>query len=234
MTRPLLLDLFSGAGGCSVGYHRAGFDVVGVDIEPHKDYPYDFRLGDAMDVLNDATYLAQFDAIHASPPCQAYSVTRHTHSVEHPDLYRPVKMALEAWSLRHFGRPWVIENVPGVPMPSYVTLCGSMFDLRATDEDGTELALRRHRLFESNVMLLAPGPCRHDDTQVGGVYGGGSSDRRHAKEVRRGGYTPKVHVRRDLMGIDWMNGDDLSQAIPPAYTEHLGQQLLDHVQSAAA
>lgn len=229
--RPLLLDLFCGAGGCSVGYHRAGFDVHGVDLEPHPHYPYDITVDDAMAVLA-SDVIDGYDVIHASPPCQAYSVTKHTHSVEHADLYQPVKDALTAWAARTGGL-WVIANVPGVPMPDYLTLCGSMFDLRATDDDGTPLVLRRHRLFESNAMLLAPGPCRHDGTQVGGVYGGGSSDRRHAKEVRRGGYTPKVHVRRELMGIDWMNGDDLSQAIPPAYTEHIGRQLLEHVRAAA-
>lgn len=231
--RPRLLDLFCGAGGCSVGYKRAGFDVRGVDSIPHPHYPYPMTVGDAMDVLADDGRLATFDVIHASPPCQAYSITKHTHSVEHADLYAPVRAALVDWAARTGGL-WVIENVPGVPMPDYVTLCGSMFDLRATDEDGTALALRRHRLFESNALLMAPGPCRHDGTQVGGVYGGGSSDRRHAKEVRRGGYTPKVHVRRELMGIDWMNGDDLSQAIPPAYTEHLGEQLLAAVSERVA
>lgn len=232
--RPRLLDLFCGAGGCSVGYDRAGFDVVGVDSEPHRSYPYEITVGDAMDVLADHAYLDGFDVIHASPPCQAYSITKHTHNVEHPDLYAPVRDALVAWAERTGGM-WVIENVPGVPMQQYVTLCGSMFDLRATDDDGTPLALRRHRLFESNALLMAPGPCRHDPAvDVGGVYGGGSSDRRHAREVRRGGYTPKVHVRRELMGIDWMSGDDLSQAIPPAYTEHLGAQLLAYVAERAA
>lgn len=222
-----LLDLFSGAGGCSVGYARAGFEVVGVDIEPHRTYPYEFIQADAMDVLADRDFLLTFDVIHASPPCQAYSITRHTHSVEHPDLYAPVREALI-----DLGRPWVIENVPGVPMPDYLLLCGSMFDLRTTDTDGTPLALRRHRWFESSEFLMAPGPCRHDDTQVGGVYGGGSTST-DAARIRRGGYTPRAAVARQLMGIDWMSLDDLTQAIPPAYTEHIGVQLLHALTHAA-
>lgn len=239
-----LLDLFCGAGGCSVGYARAGFEVVGVDIEPHKTYPYAIHVGDAMVVLRrllagelvpfthrdgrvEWLGLADFDAIHASPPCQAYSITRHTHSVEHPDLYVPVREAL-TWT----GLPWVIENVPGVPMRDYLLLCGSMFDLGTTDDDGRELRLQRHRLFESNVFLMAPGPCRHDARQVGGVYGGGNNSRDRAK-VRRGGYTPRAHIGRALMGIDWMGWDDLTQAIPPAYTEHIGEQLLHALTHAA-
>lgn len=226
--RPRLLDLFCGAGGCSVGYHRAGFDVVGVDIEPHPSYPFEFIQADALDVLADTAFLDTFDVKHASPPCWAHSRAtlglRKSGVKEYIDLYPQTRAALGA-----YGGMWVIENVPGISMDTPpLKLCGSMFDLTATDLDGTPLRLERHRLFESSELLLAPGPCRHDRrVQVGGVYGGGSSDRRHAKDVRRGGYTPRTQVRRELMGIDWMNGDDLNQAIPPAYTEHIGMQLID-------
>jgi DNA (cytosine-5)-methyltransferase 1 len=119
-------------------------------------------------------------------------------------------------------------------MEQAVTLCGTMFGLTATDHDDTPLVLRRHRLFESNLLLVPPGPCQHwkyADHSVGGVYGGGSSDRRYAKELRRGGYTPKAEIRRELMGIDWMTQDDLSQAIPPAYTEFLGEQIITHLEA---
>jgi DNA (cytosine-5)-methyltransferase 1 len=226
MSRPRLLDLFAGAGGAAVGYHRAGFDVVGVDIGRQRHYPFEFHQGDSLEYL--AEHGHEFNVIHASPPCQLYSVTKHSHHKLHPDLYAPTRAALV-----DIGRPWVIENVPGVPMTDAVTLCGSMFDLHATDTDGTELVLRRHRLFESSTMILAPGPCRHDDRQVGGVYGGGSSDRAHAKNVRCGGYTPKIAVARVLMGIDWMPMTKLAQAIPPVYTEYIGGFLLDALGCAA-
>lgn len=231
--RPRLLDLFCGAGGCSVGYHRAGFDVVGVDIEPHPDYPFEFVEADAMDVLDDLTYLSQFDVVHASPPCQAYSITRHSHNVEHPDLLPAVRDALLAW-----GGPYVIENVPGAPMPGAVVLCGSEFGLSAYDPaSDRRLTLRRHRLFESNVFLMGAGGCTCAEDRakgrIGGVYGGGSTDRNHAREVRRGGYTPSNSVAKELMGIDWMKREDLTQAIPPAYTEFLGDQLLAHLAVAS-
>lgn len=205
-----------------MGYARAGFDVVGVDIKKSRNYPYEHYQKDALEVLSDSAFTRQFDVIHASPPCQAYSITKHSHTRQHPDLYGPVKK-----KLCEIGKPWIIENVPGVPMRDAVILCGSMFDLRTIDLDGTELILRRHRLFESSMMLLAPGPCRHDSTQVAGVYGGGSTDRRHAKEVRRGGYTPNNAIAKQLMGIDWMTHKELTQAIPPIYTEFLGLQIME-------
>jgi DNA (cytosine-5)-methyltransferase 1 len=196
-----------------VGYHRAGFDVVGVDIAPQKNYPFEFHQADAM------TYpLDGFDVVHASPPCQAYSITRHTHSVQHPDLLDPIRERLKAW-----GGPYVIENVPGADMPGAIELCGAQNTAHDPDT-GLTLRLRRHRLFESNVFLMGE-PCSCDRVPVGGVYGGGSSDRNHALEVRRGGYTPASKVRAQLMGIDWMTQAELAQAIPPAYTEFIGGQI---------
>jgi DNA (cytosine-5)-methyltransferase 1 len=217
-SRPRLLDLFCGAGGCSVGYHRAGFDVVGVDINPQPRYPYEFHQGDAM------TYpLDGFDVIHASPPCTAYSITRHSHKRQHPDLLPAVRERLEA-----SGLPWVIENVPGAPMPGALVLCGSEFNLTAYDPaSGRELMLRRHRLFESNVWLMGAGGCHCNGNDIGGVYGGGSTDRNHARDVRRGGYTPSNTVAKALMGIKWMTRDRLTQAIPPAYTQFIGEQLIE-------
>lgn len=216
-----LLDLFSNAGGAGSGYARAGFQVTGVDIERQPHYPFRFFQADAMTFPLDG-----FDAIHASPPCQAYSVTKHTHDKQHPDLLGPTRDRLV-----QSGVPWIIENVVGAPMRDPLMLCGTMFDLTAVDDDGTTLFLRRHRLFESSELLFAPGPCRCPEFKargwrVGGVYGGGSSDRAHAQFVRRGGYTPRGHVRRALMGMDWTTQDELSQAIPPVYTEWLGMQLM--------
>jgi DNA (cytosine-5)-methyltransferase 1 len=228
MTRPRLLDLFCGQGGAAAGYHRAGFDVIGVDIAPQPHYPYQFHQTDALQYAGE--HAAEYDAIHASPPCQAYSITRHSHSKTHPDLLPATRDALTAT-----GLPWVIENVSGAPMPTALTLCGASFGLTTTDTDGTPLVLRRHRLFESNVWLW-PRECecllyKDRGYQIGGVYSGGSPDRHHAQHVRHGGYTPTKPVRAALLGIDWMTQDGLSQAIPPAYTHYLGEQLLTHLQA---
>lgn len=223
--RPRLLDLFCGAGGCARGYAAAGWAVTGVDLNTARlrHYPYPHHLADALAYAADHGH--KFDAIHASPPCQAYSITRHTHSIEHPDLL-PETRAL----LRDLGRPFVIENVPGAPMPDAMILCGTMFGLTATDVDGERLYLRRHRLFESDVFLYPPDVCHcaawaRKGLRCGGVYGGGSTDR-SAAAIRRGGYTPTAHVARELMGLDIPQAH-LTQAIPPAYTEHIGAQLIE-------
>lgn len=244
---PRLLDLFCGAGGASMGYQRAGWEVFGVDLNPMPHYPLPFKQGDALAVLrrllaggsehfewrHSGGYfghllgLQHFDAIHASPPCQAYSVTKYSHTIEYPELIEPVRVLLI-----ETGLPYVIENVVGAPLTHPITLCGSMFDLTAHDPaTDLTLELRRHRLFESNVAISAPSGCRHVH-QVGGVYGGGSSTRSKDRadwpkgKPGRGGYTPHAAVRYELMGIDWMNRDELSESIPPAYTEHIGAQLL--------
>lgn len=231
--RPRLLDLFCCQGGAAMGYHRAGFDVVGVDIEPQPRYPFEFVQADALEYL--AEHGREYDAIHASPPCQGYSVATLGNPgarERHPRLIGKTRRAL-----RNTGLPYVIENVTGAKtaLASPLLLCGSMFDLRATDLDGTPLRLERHRWFESNIFMMSPANCWHDPAvQVGGVYGGGSHDRRRAKEVRRGGYTPVTSVRAELMGIDRMSGHGLSQSIPPAYTEYIGAQLIEHVRERAA
>lgn len=257
-----LLDLFCCEGGASEGYRRAGFDVYGVDLFQYVDkdgkrrgytrsrYPFPSWQGDAIlalvrllagerltfthpDGTTEELGLADFDAIAASPPCQAYSITKHSHSNEHPDLVAPVR-----WLLRQTGLPYVMENVPGAPLETPLTLCGAEFNLTTRDEDGRQLHLKRHRLFESDVWLLGNGGCqcaafKRRGIGVGGAYGGGSVDRQHAKEVRRGGYTPSKPVREALLGIDWMTQNGLSQSIPPAYTEFIGRQLLDHINSEA-
>lgn len=227
--QPTLLDLFCGEGGSALGYQAAGFTVTGVDhLRARRlHYPGTFVHADALEYL--AEHGHEYDVIHASPPCQAYSITRHSHKVEHPDLVAATRTGLAA-----SRRPWVIENVVGAPLDHPITLCGSYFNLTAVDDDGTRLVLRRHRLFESNVWLN-PSPCyclayKDRRYKVGGAYGGGSQTRAKAK-VRRGGYTPPKHVRAALLGVpgDSMTWDGLSQAVPPAFTAYIGEQLRDHL-----
>jgi len=211
VTRPRLLDLCCCAGGCSVGYHRAGFDVVGVDHAPQPDYPFEFHRADALRYP-----LTGFDAYAASPPCKVHTALRHTRTTPalfeaHVDLVAAVRARLVAT-----GRPYVIENVPGAPLLDPVTYCGSSFGL----------AVRRHRLFESNVPLVAP-PCDHAGQPVVlGVYGTGGPDNR-ANRPGGGGRKVAGADAAAALGIDWTTDQRrLSQAIPPAYTEHLGRQLL--------
>lgn len=217
-----LLDLFCGAGGCSVGYARAGFDVTGYDITPHPDYPFEFHQGDAIEVMRDPAYLSQFDVVHASPPCPLYSVaTQAENRKNHPDFVPITRELLTAW-----GGAYIMENVPGAPMPQAVTICGWAMGLKH---------IKRHRLFESNLLLMSPGcACPNGDTVS--VFGHSGEDRRRATIAVHG--NRRVHVPiaevRQLMGVEWMtNRDDISDAIPPAYTEYLGGQLIDQLDIAA-
>lgn len=215
---PKLLDLFCGAGGCSVGYHRAGFDVVGVDIEPHEDYPFELIVADAMDILADTAFLDTFDVVHASPPCPRYSrATADRHRADHPDLLGPVLDALDSW-----GGTWVVENVPGAPLPDAVMLCGRAMGLRWT---------RRHRLFASSLPLFTPG-CACGPESPYGVTGDGPEPRDYTRNGRK---ARTVEHARAVMGIDWMTRwDDLADAIPPAMTEYVGAQLIDHLAAEEA
>jgi DNA (cytosine-5)-methyltransferase 1 len=211
MTRPRLLDLFCGAGGAAMGYHRAGFDVVGVDIKPQPHYPFEFHLGDAL------TYpLDGFDAIHASPPCQAYSVsTPSDRKASHPDLYDSTRHRLIS-----SGLPFIIENVIGAPYDHGVFLCGSMFGLEADGE-----WLRRHRNFETSWFAFQP-QCAHPPGIRPIMVTGKSYVNQVREYASRGSRQGPFSLAQRLMGIDWTTRDELSLAIPPAFTEHIGAQLL--------
>ena len=209
--RPVLLDLFCGGGGCAVGYHRAGFDVIGVDVVRQPEYPFRFVLADAL------TYpLDGFDAVHASPPCKRHTALAaldraRPHLFDpHPDCLGPTLARLAGLAV-----PWVVENVPGAPLPGAVTYCGSAFGL----------AVRRHRLFASSVELAAPA-CNHAaQGRPLGVYGTGGAWARTAP----GGGGDKVSGAdaARALGVDWtVRQATLSQMIPPAYTEHIGRQVL--------
>lgn len=209
--KPRLLDAFCCAGGAGEGYVRAGFDIVGVDIVPQPNNPHEFVQGDAIEFIREHGH--EFDAVHASPPCQAYTPlgALHPHK-EYPDLVAATRAVLD-----ELGKPYVIENVMAAPLDKKrsIVLCGEMFRLRTY----------RHRRFESRLALVAPPHPRHVKLT--------------ATKQRRARWLAGDHVSitgdvgtylgPEAMGIDWMNGKELSQAIPPAYTHRIGLQLLGHL-----
>lgn len=232
-----LLDLFCGAGGAAMGYHLAGFSVVGVDIKPQPHYPFEFHQADALEYL--AEHGREFDAIHASPPCQAFSAMTNgrwqDRAAKHPDLIEPTRRLLKESCV-----PFIIENVVGAPLINPAMLCGTMFGLKT--KGGSQL--RRHRLFETSFPLGLIPPCQHNDGSAIGVYGGGQHPNRRIPATigvwgNAGGSSARdglvqfgTQDRRDAMGIHWMTGKELSQAIPPAYTEFIGRQLIAHIVAA--
>lgn len=219
--RPRLLDLFCGAGGCSAGYHAAGFDVVGVDLNPQPRYPFEFIQADAIEYA--AKHSQQFDAIHASPPCQHASDLRHMHKGKsYPNLIPSTRNMLTA-----SGKPYIIENVEGADLIDPLLLCGSMFGLGAWCNDEKYHQLRRHRLFETNFFFLVH-PCRHVGRPVG-VYGNGGGNKSRVEAGLVNGMTGTAKERKEAMDINWMSRAELSQAIPPAYTKFIGQQLMKHL-----
>jgi DNA (cytosine-5)-methyltransferase 1 len=210
---PRLLDLFCGAGGAGTGYHRAGFEVVGVDITPQPHYPFEFHQTDALTFPLDG-----YDAIHASPPCQAFTAYRRRGGNvgrNAPDLIDAVRQRLKA-----SGVPYVIENVGGAPLRHPVRLCGSSFGLD----------VRRHRYFESNVAMLVP-PCDHGWQTPRFRQATNRTNLRRTVEV--GVWRIPLELQRQAMGVDWMTLEELTEAVPPAYTEHIGSQLLAALEAAA-
>ena len=206
-----LLDLFCGAGGAAMGYHRAGFtEIVGVDIAPQKRYPFEFVLGDALEFVEK--YGREFDLIHASPPCQAYSISKNNgYHKDAPKLIPAVRMLLQ-----QSNKDYIIENVYGAPLEAAIQLCGASFGLGVSGLD-----LDRHRYFECSFFFLSP-PCQHRRGQTIGVYGNGTNSWHKGKLGR----CITIKEMREAMGIDWMTRKELSQAIPPAYTEWLGREML--------
>jgi DNA (cytosine-5)-methyltransferase 1 len=223
VSRPRLLDLFCGAGGAAMGYHRAGFDVVGVDNRPQPRYPFTFHQFEALWLLEQLIAgawegIGAYDAIHASPPCQAYTqaaLSQRNAGKVYPDLLGQTRELLN-----ETGLPWVIENVPGAPMRCDIRICGCQVGLK----------LRRVRWFETSwhAFELA-SPCHHNGPVVSAVGHGTPSWVRDQL-----GFNPSIHDYRAAMGIDWMNRNELSEAVPPAYTELVGHQLLAHVKARAA
>jgi len=219
MGRPRLLDLFCGAGGAGMGYHRAGFDVVGVDLNPQPNYPFRFVQADAV------TYpLDGFDAVHASPPCQAWSQMtgcRPGVADEYPQLIDVTRARLERQ-----GRPWVIENVDGAGLPEQddllgahgLLLCGVMF----------RLSLYRHRLFETSFPVRAPVHPRH------WVPASKAGHWRAGTIISVAGNCAPIEVARAAMGIDWTTRAELAEAIPPAYTNHIGKALIERLGASDA
>lgn len=207
--KPRLLDLFCGAGGAAMGYYRAGFEIVGVDLHPQPRYPFQFIQADALTFL-----LEGFDVYHASPPCQHFTLMlngKDAYREKHPDVVAIMRHRLQAT-----GKSYIIENVIGAPLYNPIVLCGGMFGLR----------VYRHRLFESNLFLFQPEHVKHN-----------------AKAARPGKipaaeeyWCPVGHFgcqddAQKAMGIDWMQttgrtAHEIAQAIPPAYTEWIGKQVI--------
>lgn len=227
---PRLLDLFSGAGGAGAGYARAGWRVLGIDNREMPSNPYPTLLGDALSIEPD--WIGHnFEAVHASPPCQRFSSMTLANGFaarsRHPDLIERTRDLLD-----ESGLPYVIENVPSAPLRNPITLCGSMFGLR----------VRRHRRFESNVSIMAP-PCgkhepvwAHNTSRDWAMVTRGEITRDRQDVLWQRWVCPVGHLPNwmvpshgDAMGIDWMGANDLVQSVPPAYTQHIGLQLLNFV-----
>ncbi len=198
------LDLFCCAGGASMGLHRAGFEVTGVDIAPQPRYPFTFIQGDALEADLDG-----YDLVWASPPCQRYTraqnASKNAHS--HPDLIPAMRAKLKVW-----GGVWIMENVVGAPLDNPATLCGLALGLN----------VKRHRLFESSLFLFTP-PCPSHNVDYFVIFGHEVRNRRHGQAAGR---KNKIAEGRKAMGIDWMTRGELSEAIPPAYSEYLGRQAM--------
>ena len=233
-----LLDLYCGAGGCSVGYNRAGFNVVGVDIREQPNYPFEFIQSDVFAL--DPSFLQEFDMIHASPPCQEYTMGSQwlrNKGKEYPDLLAATRDFISETEVDS-----VIENVPGAPLLKPMKLCGTMFGLQVI----------RHRLFESNLWIYPPCKCNHQGTTRNGDYYivancnpiGAYKDGKCMPKEERQRYRQEVYAKMlakyggknkteaqyrawcDAMQIDWMTRYEITQAIPPAYTEWIGKLII--------
>lgn len=212
-----LLDLYCCGGGAAAGYHRAGFEVVGVDNRPQPKYPYSFVQADALSL--SPAFLDGFDAIHASPPCQAHSSITRVTGRQHVDLIPQTRAMLRA-----IGKPFVIENVVGAPLIDPFLLCGSMFGLGTSC--GAEL--RRHRLFEVNWYVGLVPACQHGRGATITITGNTPQSNVERNKVR---VTYSADEARRAMGIDWLAVAELREAIPPAYTQFIGERLIAHIKA---
>lgn len=235
------LDLFACEGGVTRGLQAAGFDVTAVDSDWNrlKRNPAGTRVcGDAIQFAERHGHA--FDLIWASPPCQDYTAGTRAIRAQGGSTGFPRLIAATRDALMGTGRPWAIENVTGAKaeLINPMTLCGTMFYLTATDDDGTLLHLQRHRLIESNLPLTPPGPCRHEGVkQWAGVYGGARRDKTEAREVRHGGYVPPSYdVQAQLVGLPGtgMTVKGLQECVPPQYAEHVARQVRDLIAGRAA
>jgi DNA (cytosine-5)-methyltransferase 1 len=218
---PRLLDLFCCAGGAGVGYNEAGFDVIGIDINPQPNYPLPFIQADVLTL--DPQFIATFDAVHASPPCQSYSdlAKRNGNAEKWPRLIEPVRELLVA-----SGIPFVIENVEGAPLIDPIVLCGTMFP---------ELRVLRHRLFETNFPISAPPHGPHPKVHTFDKrksHFGKTNEWEDFVQVTGGGNC-SIAAARHAMGITWMTKREINEAIPPAYTRFIGKHLLAHIKNEA-
>jgi DNA (cytosine-5)-methyltransferase 1 len=221
MTRPRLLDLYGGEQGAAEGYRRAGFDVLSVDIEP-LDGPGPLVVADALTFLREHGH--EFAAIHASPPCQSESDLRHRTGYDYTDWLAPTLAALASYTV-----PWVVENVDSTTqLPGALILCGSEFGLTVVTQDGVRRTLRRHRRFGSNVWLWGAGGDACSGRPIVGVYGTGGGG-----QMTRG-YKATLAEAREVMEMPWASRAGVSEAIPPAYTEFVGRQLMAALGEVAA
>lgn len=203
MSKPRLLDLYCCQGGASMGYHRAGFDVVGVDLSPQPRYPFDFHQADAIEYVLEHGH--KFDLIHASPPCQLYSKTHRINRSDFPDLIAATREAIA-----QVNTAWVIENVVDArdELLEPQMLCGEMFGLRTY----------RHRLFETSWVWDEPEHPSHvaRTTKMGRAV-------RDGEYMHVVGNFSGVQQARDIMDMQWASRDGLREAIPPAYSEYIGR-----------
>lgn len=213
-TKPKALDLFCGAGGVAMGLHLAGFDVIGIDIEPQPRYPFPFIQADATAMLPRG-----FDLIWASPPCQRFSDLGHRNgnALDWPDLIEPSRKLLKA-----SGALYVIENVERAPLIEPVMLCGTMFP---------GLRVLRHRIFEANFQIPQPPHGRHPRVHTFDKRKShfGKTDEMVDFVQVTGGGNSTLAAARDAMGVDWMSKEEINEAIPPAYSEHIGRAALAHI-----
>ena len=207
--KPRLLDLFCCQGGAGMGYHQAGFEVVGIDWDPQPRYPFEMIQMDAIRALEEMLRGHSFDAVHASPPCQAYTKAGKLQGNQHPELIEIIRELLQATDL-----PYVIENVEGAPLRDPVMLCGTMFGLR----------LYRHRLFETNWPFTAPLHGEHYLKQVKMGRKPGPNE-----ILQPVGHFSGVQEARDAMEMPWATQDGLREAIPPAFTAFIGEQLMAQI-----